>query len=1202
MSELTVEEKYGKMTQHQHILALPDTYIGSVTNDLKEMYVYDDESKKIIRKDITFPNGLYKIFDEILVNANDHSVRDTSCKNIHVTVNKATGLIEVFNDGSGIEVEIHKEHNVYVPEMIFSQLLTSANYNVKNKIVGGKNGYGAKLCNIYSTEFIIETADAKNKKHYLQTFTDNMYTINPPTIKSITNKIKPFTKISFRPDFEKFGLTGLTDDIISLFKKRVYDIAVCTLKSNVQVKYNNEPINILSFNDYINLYYDKLPSELIYQEFNERWRVGVIFDKNAGGLKHVSFVNGICTYQGGTHVNYVVDQICKHVSEYLIEKKKLKVKSSYISQNLSVFVESVIEDPSFLSQTKDMLSTKVSEFGSKCEISEDFMKRLFKTGLIEEILSFAEYKEKGQLTQTDFKKTINVKSIEKLEDAEWAGKSKRQQCRLILTEGDSAKTFAIDGLDVIGREKYGVFPLRGKFLNVREASVSQLMKNAEFRNLKLILGLKQNKKYTDVKSLRYGGIIILTDQDVDGSHIKGLIINMFDHFWPSLLKIKGFVQCINTPIVKTFKNNDTKRLNPNTFYTLKDYKNWSETVDTSKYTVKYYKGLGTSGTKEAKEIFGEIDKRIVKYFWENNVNNINQDLIEEESSIEEIEEDLISQNNNNEVNQDDDDESDDMDDDVEDELSPSRISLKLAFERALSNQRKNWLFNYHDDEILDTMQQEIPYSDFIHKELKHYSANSNKRMISKSQDGLKPSQRKILYATFKRNLGKMQEIKVAQLGGYVAGETEYHHGEVSLYSTIINMAQTFTGSNNINLLYPSGQFGSRREGGKDAASPRYTFTRLECLTPLIFRPDDDPLLTYVDEDGILVEPEFYVPILPTALLNGVEGIGTGFSTYIPPFNPLDLVNNLKRLMNDDEMLDMKPWFRGFSGQIEMLKDGKVKTRGSYEIVDDKTVRITELPIGVWTDDYKTWLNTLVVAAKDPTAKQFLAEPPLIRGGNNKINIIITFYSNNLQQLIKTGKLEEKLKLTSSLSMNNMYLWSSKGRITKYVTVEDIIFEFYNVRYQYYERRKAYYIRVMENELKIIKEKRRFIELVVGKKLVISNRDEKDIDADLVKNNFQQMSYDVDSKDKSYAYIKNMRLWSLSQNQINELTIECEKKQKEFDIYVNKTIKQLWTNELDEFVEKYNEWLKEMNDDDVDESGDKKKKLVKGRGKKVSASK
>ena len=1200
--ELTVEDIYKEKTHHEHILSAPDTYIGSAECDMKEMWVFDRVKGKIVLKDITFPPGLYKTNDELLVNARDHKVRDPTCKIIKVNIDQKNNCVTVYNDGNGIPIEMHKIAQVYVPEMIFGRLLTSQNYDQKGKIVGGKNGYGAKLANIYSTTFIVETVDKKTKKKYTQKFENNMYTVNPAKIEDVPAKTSPYTKITFYPDLKRFGIDRLTDDIVSLLEKRVYDLAVGT-GDGTSVYLNDKQIKVTTFQDYMKLYYDKLPSELIYQEFSERWRVGVLFDPTCG-FRQISFVNGVSTYQGGTHVTHVLDQITREVISHIKEKNKdINIKASYIRDNLTLFIDCVIEDPTFSSQTKEHMTTKISDFGSKCEMTSDFVKKILKTGIADEVVRLAEFKHQGELTKSDAKKTDNVKTIDKLDDAHWAGKAnKSKYCRLILTEGDSAKNFAVAGLDIVGRDRFGVFPLRGKFLNVREATVHQLLANEEFINLKKILGLKQGRKYNDVNKLRYGGIIILTDQDVDGSHIKGLIVNMLAYFWPSLLKLDGYIQCMSTPIVKAFKKSDSKKQNALCFYTLTAYKNWIDKEDTSKYVIKYYKGLGTSTEKEAKEIFNEFENRLVKFVWETAEGGAidKNNPLKEADNISEIEnnDDVIETIDEESSMGIDDDDNDD--EEIEDIHSKSHDAITLAFEKSRANDRKNWLFHYDKNNILDIDNKSVPFSHFINKELIHFSAYSNQRSIPSVIDGFKPSHRKILYGCFKRKI-ENEEVKVAQLGAYVAEHTLYHHGETSLYGTIVNMAQTFVGSNNINLLLPYGNFGSRRVGGKDAASPRYIYTQLNKLAPLIFRKEDDCIYIYVDEDGTLAEPERFAPILPQVLINGAEGIGTGFSTYVPPYNPKDLVENLRLLINDDDPKEMVPWVRGFSGQITVQKDGKVLTTGTYVVIDDVTLKITELPIGMWTDSYKLFLDGVSLNSKS-TLKNKFVESYVNNSGNNRIEFKITFVGNTLREMIKANTVEKNLKLTTSLSLNNMYLHNSKGTITKYVTAEDILIEFYKYRLNVYTKRKQHVIKILENELKILESKVRFIEYILSRKIVIERRDEDQIIEDLHKNKFEELSYNVNSETPSYRYLTDMKLFSLSNNKMKELIKERDKKKEEYDIYCKLTIQELWLRELDEFTKEYDKWLVAMEEEESNTSRSQKnkgkQKNVKVKGKPV----
>jgi len=1225
--KLAVEDIYKKKTHHEHILSTPDTYIGSAEADTKPMYVFDDETKKIIKKDITFVPGLYKIYDEILVNARDHSIRDKTCKTIKVNIDKENGNISVYNDGHGIPVELHKELQIYIPEMIFGHLLTSSNYEQKGKIVGGKNGYGSKVANIFSSEFILETFDANNKKLYYQRFTNNMYNIEKPIIKTLTDKEAkekaPFTKITFTPDFVRFGIKGLTNDIISLFKKRVYDMSACTDKS-VKVYLNDEFIKVETFKDYIKLYYDKLPSDMVYDE-QPRWKVGVLYDTNAGFVQ-MSFVNGVCTYKGGNHVDNVVEQITKGLVNYIREKKKVNVKSQYIRDNLSIYVDSVIEDPAFSSQTKEYLTSKVANFGSRWEMSNDFIKQLADTGIVDEVVKFAQFKEMTGLNKTDGKKVNSLRGIEKLDDANWAGTRKSKYCKLILTEGDSAKSFALSGLELIGRDKYGVFPLRGKLLNVREAAAKQLLDNKEFINIKKILGLKQNKKYTDVSKLRYGGIIILTDSDVDGSHIKGLIINMIHTFWPSLLKVKGFIQSIATPIIKAFKKSDAKKANPKIFYTLSDYKNWVQKElegDTSKYSIKYYKGLGTSTEKEAKETFNEFEDRLIRYIWEQNQEDIEDSVKEDEvskksskssKSKEKVKEVKETKDEEGEEDAEDDDKDDDEFDenDIIDLKSKSYDALTLAFSKERADDRKEWLFHYDSDKILEFNEKDVGYSDFVNKDLIHFSNYDNERSIPSVCDGFKPSQRKILYASILKKL-ENEEIKVAQLGAFVAEQTEYHHGEMSLQMAIITMAQDFVGSNNINLLQPIGNFGYRRMAGKESASPRYIFTKLSEVTSKIFRKEDEPVLNYIIEEGRQIEPDNYAPIMPTVLMNGSIGIGTGFSTDIPMFNPKDVANNIIKMLDGDQPDFIHPWYRGFKGTVKKNGPDRYTTTGIYEVINENTVRVTEIPIGMSIDKYKETLeayieeNADIKKEKDKKDKKvsktptYYLEKVIDNGGNNKVDFNIIFMKNYLQKFIKDGSLEKQLKLTSSISLTNMYLHNSKGTITKYEFVEDIFTEFYNWRLTIYQKRKDHRVKYLENQMNLLKYKVKFIEQKLSGEIVIEKRREEDILNELFKKGYPKLCNDCDADEdkKSFRYITDMPLFSLTKEKIDKLNEEYKAKKKEYEDYKAITIQQLWKREVEEFIECYDKWINSQKEDDEET---KKSKSKKGGDKKVKTNK
>lgn len=1193
-SETSIEDIYKKKDVHQHVLSEPDMWMGSTHIDKKEMWVYDDGMSK---REIEYIPGLYKIYDEILVNARDQTIRDNTCKTIKVNINKETGEISVWNDGRGLPVMIHKEYKIYVPELIFANLLTSTNYDQKKKTTGGKNGLGAKLANIYSKKFVIDIVDAENKKSYYQVCEDNMYKINPPVVKSCNGK--SYTKISFIPDYEKFGLDGLTDDIVALFKKRVYDIAGCT-NNNVKVFLDDKDLNIKSFSDYISLFYNK--DDYVYEEANARWRIGAIFDPTSG-FRQISFVNGISTFQGGSHVTYIADQICKKVVDVIKNKsKKIAVKLSHVRDNLILFIDCVIEDPSFNSQSKEFLGSRVAQYGSECEISDQFIKQLCTNDLINQVIRLAQFKEESELKKTDGKKTLSINDIPKYEKAKWAGTRKSNHCRLILTEGDSAKSFALSGLEVIGREKYGVFPLKGKPINVREATISQLKNNSEFSNIKKILGLKQGKKYTSTSGLRYGGIIILTDADPDGSHIKGLLINMLHTFWPSLLKINGFIQSMATPIIKIYKKNDIKKVTPIIFYNITDYKKWvvKNAAVLDKWTKpKYYKGLGTSTEKEAKECFENFDEKVISYIWENPYGdeNIDDEKKDNENNDEDEAEDSNDCDTKSESNggEEDDYDTNDLD-------SKSYNAITLAFEKARTDDRKKWLRDYDKNDILDNHSGDIDISEFIHKDMKHFSNYDNIRSIPSMCDGLKPSLRKILYATFLKDRSKKgEELKVAQLGAYVAEKTDYHHGENSLYGAIIDMAKNYVCSNNLNLLEPIGNFGSRRVGGHDAASPRYIFTKLNPIVNYLCKKEDDNILPkqYIDDNDSNdeIEPGHYAPIIPIVLINGALGIGTGFSVSIPNFNPKDVANNLLRMLDGKEPLAIVPWYRGFRGKITKEKaddNTKYQTTGIYEILDDTRVRIRELPIGEWIENYIEKMKTFLIDDKkkvEATSKKFLTSVDP-EGGNNNVNIVLTFHGRFLQTIIKNGEIDKYLKLTSTLSLRNMHLYNSKNQICKYDTIEDILRDFYNFRIEMYVERKKYMTKDLENKMNILNYKVKFIKDYINDKIVLKGVQGDQVIEKLVKLGYPKLSYNAQEENddnKTYTYLTSMQIWSLTREKIDELEKECEKANNEYNLYLNTPVETLWKNEIMEFLEKYDKWVNDPNNDNsVDDKNVKQK--------------
>jgi len=1118
--------EYQKKTDREHILDAPDTYIGQVDSDeTKNWLLQDDDSFNY--QNYSWIPGLFKCFDEGIVNARDHAVRmaekQKKCKdiipvkNISIEVDETTGVITMINDGNGIDVAKHPEYDLWIPEMIFGHLRTSTNYDKnEKKIVGGKNGFGFKLVLIYSKWGTIETVDHIRKKKYTQRFENNLETIQPPTIKRST--VKPYTKVSWLPDYKRFGIENLTPTMFKLFKKRTYDIAAVTDKQ-VIVKFNGNTLPIRTFEQYINMYIGKKEQtkRLFEASKNGRWEYAVCLSP-VDEFTHISFVNGISTTRGGKHVDYILKQITKKMQSYIEKKKKIKVKENTIKEQLMLFLNCVVENPSFDSQSKESMNTPVSKFGSKCEVSDKFIDKLAKMGVMDAAISLNEIKDTKAAKKNDGKKVRTIRGLPKLMDANYAGTAKSGECVLILCEGDSAKSGIMSGLTKEDRNYIGVFPLKGKLLNTKDLPQKKINDNVEITNIKKILGLVTNKVYDkkEIKSLRYGKVIFMTDQDLDGSHIKGLCINLFHSQWGDLFKADKFIGFMNTPILKATKGK--RVLN---FYNESKYNEWKKANNNGKgWSIKYYKGLGTSTSKEFKEYFK--NKRLITFSYTGNT---------------------------------------------------SDNAIDKVFNKERADDRKQWLEKYNRDNVLETNKNQIPYEDFVDKEMIHFSKYDCERSIPNLIDGFKTSLRKIIYAAFKKNLVK--EIKVAQFSGYVSEHSGYHHGEMSLNKAIVGLAQNYVGSNNINMLMPNGQFGTRLEGGKDAASERYIYTELNPLTKYIFPEQDMPLLNYLDDDGFMVEPDYYLPIIPMVLVNGGKGIGTGYSYEGLCYNPLQIMKYIQNKINGvvhQDNVDIEPYYENFKGSVIKLNDTKFMIKGCYQIISSDSIRITELPIGTWTTSYKEFLETLMDDKNKK--KKAIVKSIMDMSTDAIVDITVKFQPNTLGKLVAKqidthhNQLEKVLKLITTKQTTNMHLFNHKQQLKKYKTIYDIIDCYFPIRKQGYVTRKEYLIKHLEKIVMVLSNKARFI------------KEQCDDVIDLRKKKKQQViellqlrNYDVIDNDNDYKYLRTMTIDSVEEENVAKLIAEKEKKQKELDIVKKKTIEQMWNEEINKLNEQYEKYQK-----------------------------
>jgi DNA topoisomerase-2 len=960
---------------------------------------------------------------------------------------------------------------------------------------------------IWSEYGEIETVDHIRGLKYHQIFKNNLNIIEKPSITKC--KKKPYTKVIFKPDYKRLGIEKLSPDMINLFKRRVYDIAAVTDKK-VKVKYNGELIPITNFQQYVDLYIgSKDDTKRIYEASNDRWEYAVSIAPKEE-FTQVSFVNGIYTGKGGKHVDYLLNQIVKKLTTYIKKKKKIDVKSSTIKEQIMLFLRCDIENPAFDSQTKDYMNTPSSKFGTSCDVSEKFIEKIAKMGIMDKACALTEVKESSELKKTDGSKTKSIRGIPKLIDANYAGTNKSDKCTIIFCEGDSAKAGIVSGLSKEDRNVLGVYPMKGKLFNVRGESPKRILENKEVTEIKQILGIESGKVYNQEivnTKLRYGKILFMTDQDLDGSHIKGLGINLFDSEWKSLINIPGFIGFMNTPILKAKKGASELK-----FYNDGEWNTWCSNNNIKGWKIKYYKGLGTSTSKEFKEYFQH--KKIVNFV-----------------------------NNDEECNN----------------------AIDMVFNKTRANDRKTWLENYDRELYLDTNNTEVTYKNFINSEMIHFSKYDCDRSIPNLLDGLKTSQRKILYTAFKRNL--TTEIKVAQFSGSVSEISCYHHGENSLNGAIVGMAQDFVGSNNINLLEPKGQFGTRLQGGSDSASERYIHTNLNKLTRNIFTDKDDGILEYIDDDGTLVEPRYYVPIIPMILVNGSKGIGTGFSTDIMCYNPLTIIDYLENSLNDNiEKPDITPYYKNFKGSIIKLTQSKWLFKGCYERTGKKEIRVTELPIGIWTDDYKKYIEELIDGNKTTTKGK--KKTVIVKDYNDMstdivVDVTIIFSSENkLDELINkkiddnSNELEKLLRLYTTKTTTNMHLFDENEKLKKFKTPMEIIDHYIDIRLNTYVKRKKYLIKLLEHETKILINKVRFIKELLNNTLDLRNKKKINI-CEMLKNK----DYDIIDDDSEFKYLIRLPMDSVSEENIEILEKNKDIKVKELNKLIKTKEKDIWLSEL-----------------------------------------
>lgn len=1196
-------EKYGKQYNPLQIVReRPDTFVGSVATELKTVAVYNPEVRTVEYVETLYNDGLFAIIREIVSNAIDNVWRSTSSgsapvKKIEFTINLEDNSIGVWNDGYCIPV--HKvEYDYtdpetgdistkmrYPAEIFFGGMFSGTNYDdTKQRKTSGRNGMGSTVSMALSKKFKVVCSNPEDKKIFEQVYECGGKKKSQVNVKAYRPKTG-FTYIEFIPDLEYFNFTDgedyrLTPEFVRHLHLYAHEAAMITkVLTKFTVKNGNEVvtsdnIKIASLDKFSKIYFSTSPAvqylspcgdECVIVDTSEE--VNEVDEANT--IPHHSYVNGIRTAGGGIHVAAWQEAIVSSfVRAFNSRKPKkgdppLKTTAKMVYPYLHAFIRTEVDRPKFASQTKDRLTEVFDESGksvpyklynprSKNE-KEEWMRALDVNTKKLLKLPFVKALEEKLLNKLDrtatTKTTVSKKRLhfEKLSDANKAGGKEALMCTLHATEGDSAKAFVIRGTGGQGRDYHGVYAMRGKPMNAQNYSDRDIFNNKELSELSQTLGLRKGVDYSiesNFQTLRYGKFDIVTDQDDDGFHIRGALINFIYKFWSELFD-RGFVTSFSTPVVVVKKKGgDTQ------FYSNPEFRRWYEDPENAgkhKGKIHYYKGLASINPKDVPGYFR--NKKIIVY-----------------------------------VN---DDESSEY--------------MELGFNKNFSDARKPWITKKLKSEIYSAeegdegtaegveelyddvvSEGELCLSKFVDTQLSIYHCMTPRRALPCIWDGLKESQRKILYSIIVKNPKTSQDLE--KVSGFVKDISAYHHGSASLQGAIAKMTQGFVGSNNIPLLVNDGETGTRLLNGGDAGQGRYVQTRLEKITRVIFHPDDDALLEHLYDNGSPIEYKYFMPILPMLLVNGSEGIASGFSTSIPCHNPLDIVDRIERWLDGEEFEDMElltPWYRGFKGGIKFntKKDGWV----SEGILEKGTTKkdsgwwhIRELPIGMSINSFKLWLGYLETGVA-PEGKKWKKKS--IKGltdikdycGANSVHFMIKPTKDFMPDMNTTGNLNN---LRKKHSLKNMVAVDGNDYPYLFENTTKILEVWCPKRLEMYARRRKYLLSSLRIKYKKALNKYKYIRAVIDRKI---NMHQKTVELEVELSNdpwnFDRLPSSASDSKVSYEYLLSMQMRSMTVERLADLKKEAVELRNVIGTLKSKTHKDLWREDLINFKTEYPKYLK-----------------------------
>lgn len=1194
----------GKIPKHlksvAHVLTRPEMYIDSVERIPRKIYVMrKGEDDTFFMEHITteIPLGLERLYIEPIYNVCDHAddsrregfdpgtgVVKMNAKTIQIQNGGCPMPIELMADdleedsGTKKETKGKKKPKLWTVEYNFGKLRSGTNYgDVRHG--GGTNGLGVKLTNIFSSAFSVDVVNPDIHKRYRQKWNNNM-TRNEPVITD-TDEEEAKVSITFTIELHRFGYPEgkYPPEAIDLYRRHAADASFST---KMPFYFNGELIDYPSILDYSKLFFTDMVEKdkyILHYEWPEGCEIETMDDGTERAVdgtlplvemividapnkgRAIGLANSVLNQEGGDHVEAAIKAVASGLIDRLNKKdadrvaaKDPKVKSPKLTlkdvkENLRIVVSVRVTNPGWDSQSKN----KFKKRGFTITVPEDKIKPLERWQFVAKLKAVLEAKKFSMLTSSDGKKKRFLGMI-KGEDASEAGGPRSSQCTLMLMEGSSAKGYGLTLCRFIpeGRKRIGLLPLRGKLLNAYKASPEMLANNKELQLIKKMIGIEEGVDYTVPENkarLRYGSILLMTDADKDGHHIKGLILAMVHRLWGSLLDI-NYIQDYRTPYLRVKKGKQVER-----FFFEREYEDWkTENPNWKKWQHQYFKGLGSSGEKQIKED------------WEN------PKIV------------LLHQDEN------------------------ADSFIEMAFGKDGAESRKRWISNWTNTKMATPINDGIqPISRFINEELIEYSVSSLQRHIP-ACDGLQSASRKAIFGAFHR-WGRPKKTpkheKLASFISYVSEKSQYHHGD-SLAGVIMRMAMRFVGSNNVPYFDGKGNYGSRDRGGKDAAAPRYPSIRPNLWwMNLIFREEDDQILAWKTEEGISIEPEFYLPVIPLIAINGGDNVATGWRSYFPNHHPLDVIDYYISKCNNERPNEPRVWYRGFKGLAQIIdrRDKKVynssddesdednmgefddnggeefspedyceirmnptrkgktkyflKTTGTAKNFTANSAEVTELPIGLWTGSYRDWLNEL-------RTKKILTKDVI--DGSDDINVY--FHVRGLKVKNTHGQPRyvnsEDLGLTRCYGLTNLVTLNERGRPVRHRDLPSFFRSYYKWRIPYYLKRKDNLLMRMSEQIDELGRRLKFLYAVVNGQLVIFAgngrlRKKADILTDIAALELDPIYF---------TGAKSIRTDHYSEEKIRKLESEKVSIEETHQILLNKTPKDLWNEDLFELREAY----------------------------------